>query len=103
MLDRFFPNVEAARGALLVLYMSTGGSTPGNRDLTVYNEILAAGSFQELTRIFETHFAYEGGTYKPGERYSYYAYGNVYIYRKKYGPEKLIRNYEQHDGKMIEV
>lgn len=78
MPEKYFPNLEAARGAFLLLDGSTGGYVPGNRDTRVQDAVLAATSFEDLKWIFEEYFAWDLGNY-PGPLYSY---DNAHIYRK---------------------
>jgi len=88
-MESFFPNLEAARGAMILLFMSTGGSLAGCRDNTLLDEINAASDFAVLQQLFNDNFGYE---ISPSDSppNAYFPYDNVLIFQKKHGPQKAI-------------
>lgn len=98
-----FPNLEAARGAMILLFMSTGGSMAGCRDFRMLDEIMAAKSYEELKRIFDENFTYDLGHAETEDMQPVYAYDNVFIYKKKHGPQKPVRYFKYELGKTVEV
>lgn len=90
---KMFPNLEAARGAMIVLFMSTGGSLAGCRDYRIMDEIMDAKSSEELVKIFEENFAFTASCSD--------GYDNVLIYQKKHDPEKLLQTFQYLNPQLV--